>query len=44
MAAEPKTVAERLDAARDGEEFGAVLMGLFAALDRARDEADGGNR
>ena len=44
MAGEPKTLAEHLDAARDGEEFGAVLMELFAALDRARDEADGGER
>lgn len=44
MAGEPKTLAEHLDTARDGEEFSAVLMGLFAALDRARDETDGGER
>ena len=36
----PKTVAEQLDAARNGSEFGAVLSGLFAALERARDEED----
>ena len=35
---EPKTVAEKLDAARNGEEFGQVLNGLFAALDQARAE------
>ena len=36
---DPKTVAEQLDAAKDGEEFGQVLMGFFAAMDKARDEA-----
>lgn len=35
---EPKTLAERLDAAQSGEEFGAVLHGLFGALEKARDE------
>ena len=42
-APEPKTLPEMLDAAATGEEFGAVLGGLFAALDRARqqEEADG---
>ena len=35
---EPKTLAEKLDAARDGREFAAVLGGLFAALEQARDE------
>jgi hypothetical protein len=34
---EPKTVAEQLDAAESGEEFGQVLFGLFGALDRARE-------
>lgn len=38
MTYEPKTVAEQLDAAKTGEEFGAVLMGLFGALERARDQ------
>lgn len=36
----PKTVAEQLDSARNGREFGAVLGGLFAALERASDEED----
>jgi hypothetical protein len=34
---DPKTVAEQLDAAESGEEFGQVLLGLFGALDRARE-------
>ena len=34
----PRTIAEQLDAAQTGEEFGQVLTGLFAALDRAREE------
>jgi hypothetical protein len=38
---EPKTVAEMLDAAETGEEFGNVLMGFFAAVDKARDEDEG---
>lgn len=33
----PATIAERLDAAKDGEEFGQVLMGLFRSLDKARE-------
>jgi len=33
---DPKTTPEMLDAAQTGEEFGAVLMGVFAALDKAR--------
>ena len=41
MVNEPKTVAEQLDAAKDGEEFGKVLMGFFAAVDKARDEDEG---
>ena len=36
----PKTLPEKLDAAQDGKEFGQVLMGFFAALDKARDDAD----
>lgn len=34
---DPKTIPERLDAARDGAEFAAVLQGLFGALERAMD-------
>lgn len=30
---EPKTLAEHLDAAETGEEFGQVLMGFFNALE-----------
>jgi hypothetical protein len=39
---EPKTVAEKLDAAQTGDEFAQVLGGLFAGLEKARDaeEAD----
>ena len=37
MATEPKTLAEHLDAARSGEEFGQVLSGLFATLERQMD-------
>lgn len=32
----PVTIAEQLDAAKNGEEFGQVLMGLFRTLDKAR--------
>jgi hypothetical protein len=35
---QPKTIAEQLDAAQSGEEFGQVLMGLFDTLAHARDE------
>jgi hypothetical protein len=35
----PKTIPEQLDAARTGEEFGAVLLGFMAAVDKER-EAD----
>jgi hypothetical protein len=35
-----RTVAEALDDAQTGEEFGAVLLGLFAAADAARDKAE----
>lgn len=34
----PMTIVERLDAAESGEEFGQALQGLFAALERARDD------
>lgn len=33
----PKTIAERLDAAQSGDEFGSVLNDLFGVLGRARD-------
>jgi hypothetical protein len=35
---EPKTVAEQLDAAQSGKEFGQVLQGLFANLEKQMDE------
>lgn len=34
---ERRTLPEALDAAKDGKEFGAVLGGLFASLERAMD-------
>jgi hypothetical protein len=34
---QPKTIAEQLDSAQSGQEFGQVLAGLFAALAAARD-------
>lgn len=37
---ERKTMAEQLDAAETGEEFGQVLMGFFAAFDKSRDDTD----
>lgn len=33
---EPKTIPELLDAAENGAQFGEVLGGLFAALEKAR--------
>ena len=33
---DPKTVAEQLDAANDGEEVGQALMGFFSALAKQR--------
>lgn len=38
MNSDPKTLAERLDAAETGEDFLQVLQGLFSALETARDE------
>jgi len=35
-----RTVAERLDAATDGDQFGRVLNSLFTALEHAIDEED----
>ena len=37
---EPKTVAEQLDAAKDGQEFAQVILGLFGALERMSDDDD----
>ena len=37
---EPKTVAEQLDAAKDGQEFAQVINGLFGALERMSDDDD----
>ena len=34
------TFPERLDAAKDGTEFAAVLQGLFGALEQAIDSTD----
>lgn len=36
MSEAKKTIPEQLDAAENGEQFGRVLTGLFAALDKAR--------
>ena len=36
----PKTFVERLDAAPDGESFGAVISDMFAALASAKDHID----
>ena len=33
---DPKTVAEQLDAAKNGNEFGLAVLGFFAALDKGR--------
>lgn len=38
----PKTIPEKLDSAKNGEEFATVLQGLFSALERAMDEEDHG--
>ena len=38
MTKQRRTIAEQLDDAKDGEEFGRVLTGFFALLDKARDE------
>lgn len=37
---EPKTIVERLDAARDGVEFAAALNLLFGALEKAGEDAE----
>lgn len=33
---QPMTIAEQLDAAQTGEEFGNVILGLFGHLDQMR--------
>jgi hypothetical protein len=40
MADEPRTLAEHLDAAADGDEFGRVVMELFSTLERRMDDDD----
>ena len=37
---EPKTFAERLDAAQDGKEWGLVIQDMFAALAEAKVHID----
>jgi hypothetical protein len=37
MSEEPKTLAERLDAATTGQEFGQVIVGLFDTLEQKMD-------
>jgi hypothetical protein len=37
---EPRTFAERLDAAPTGHDFGRVLLGLFVDLERRMDDGD----
>jgi len=36
----PRTIAEQLDDAQTGEAWGRVIMGLFAAMDKARFEEE----
>ena len=35
-----KTLAEQLDAAETGEQFGAVIQGLFGFLERVKDDEE----
>jgi hypothetical protein len=35
---DPKTVPEMLDAAETGEQFGQVILGIFKALERLKDD------
>ena len=37
---EPKTFAERLDAAPDGQTFGAIISDMFVCLQSAKDHID----
>lgn len=36
MSDEPKTLAEQLDAATNGQQFATALLGFMAAMDRQR--------
>jgi hypothetical protein len=38
---EIKTIAEQLDAAKDGKEFAAVITQMFGLLEQARDDTTG---
>ena len=38
---QPQTIVEQLDAAKNGEEFGLALGGLFATLEKLRDQEEG---
>ena len=38
MTESKKTVAEQLDAAQTGEEFGVAVLGLFSTLERMKDD------
>jgi hypothetical protein len=38
MTDKPKTVPEMLDAAKTGEEFGNVILGMFKTLERMQDD------
>ena len=40
MTDKPKTIPEQLDAAENGQQFAAVLQGLFGALEKAMDRDD----
>jgi hypothetical protein len=37
---DPKTFAERLDAAQDGQEFGQIIQNMFRSLESAKDAID----
>jgi hypothetical protein len=37
---EPKTIADQLDAAQNGQQFGQVINNLFKVLEQARDHED----
>ncbi len=37
---EPKSFAEKLDSARNGHEFGAVIQDLFRTLEKQMEQGD----
>ena len=37
---DPKSFAERLDAAQDGQEFGQIIQNMFRSLESAKDAID----